>query len=291
MLYENMPNSGTSNGSVGHSVIPDMKRKNRRAKKGRNKNVCKMESVLKGIKKVNENKEEVRLLQDTLRSEILSSECKKSMVKRRSGGEHRRNQVFLRPTNVPLLNAPKNSTQFIIDDHENSNLFWNFHDSENEDIDPSNPAGFAVFTGQYFNHQEDQMSPDDDSYWAEYSERDFQTVYETAHQEKIAEWSKKKLVGEISYLEKRQRNLLNSLSLVDPKMYLHKLQSELLSLQEDNRKLRLDLVRSNSSSGSSLVDGKEVPDSTSLTDPGSSSSSSSEDEEPQLMSYQEEESL
>merc|ERR1711963_311097 len=35
-------------------------------------------------------------------------------------------KVFLRPSNNPLLRAPKNSTQFIIDDHENSNLFWNF---------------------------------------------------------------------------------------------------------------------------------------------------------------------
>ena len=34
--------------------------------------------------------------------------------------------IQLRPTNNPLINAPRNSTQFIIDDHENSNLFWNF---------------------------------------------------------------------------------------------------------------------------------------------------------------------
>jgi hypothetical protein len=37
-----------------------------------------------------------------------------------------RSAVNLRPTNNPLINAPKNSTQFIIDDHEESNLFWKF---------------------------------------------------------------------------------------------------------------------------------------------------------------------
>jgi hypothetical protein len=37
-----------------------------------------------------------------------------------------RSSVNLRPTNNPLINAPKNSTQFIIDDHEDSNLFWKF---------------------------------------------------------------------------------------------------------------------------------------------------------------------
>ena len=36
------------------------------------------------------------------------------------------NNVVLRPTKVPLLNAPRNSTQFIIDDHESSDLVWNF---------------------------------------------------------------------------------------------------------------------------------------------------------------------
>ncbi|QQP52605.1 Uncharacterized protein FKW44_004803, partial [Caligus rogercresseyi] len=65
------------------------------------------------------------------------SECKHSLASRKEGSSSlpkRPNTVFLRPTNVPLLNAPKNSTQFIIDDHENSNLFLNFHDSENEDV-------------------------------------------------------------------------------------------------------------------------------------------------------------
>jgi hypothetical protein len=42
------------------------------------------------------------------------------------GPGRKRTNVVLRPTKVPLLNAPRNSTQFIIDDHESSDLVWNF---------------------------------------------------------------------------------------------------------------------------------------------------------------------
>ena len=38
------------------------------------------------------------------------------------GSGKKRANVVLRPTKVPLLNAPRNSTQFIIDDHESSDL-------------------------------------------------------------------------------------------------------------------------------------------------------------------------
>ena len=41
------------------------------------------------------------------------------------GPSKKRANVVLRPTKVPLLNAPRNSTQFIIDDHESSDLVKN----------------------------------------------------------------------------------------------------------------------------------------------------------------------
>jgi hypothetical protein len=41
------------------------------------------------------------------------------------GPGKKRTNVVLRPTKVPLLNAPRNSTQFIIDDHESSDLVRN----------------------------------------------------------------------------------------------------------------------------------------------------------------------
>jgi hypothetical protein len=39
-----------------------------------------------------------------------------------------------------------------------------------------------------------RVSPDDDNFWAEYSERDFESVYETAHQEQVYGWEKDKII-------------------------------------------------------------------------------------------------
>jgi hypothetical protein len=82
---------------------------------------------------------------------------------------------------------------------------------------------------------------DDDTFWAEYSERDFQSVYETAHQEEVAEWDQRRLCDEIKALQTRQKELVNLLVRLDPEVYLQKLQAELLSLQETSRKLKSDL--------------------------------------------------
>ncbi len=156
------------------------------------------------------------------------------------GGGRRRhqNQVYLRPTNGPLLNAPKNSTQFIIDDHENSNLFYDFGEhGEERDSGPPPPEGEQQDPDSSRQH-EHHPSPDDDTFWAEYSERDFQAAYETAHQEEIAEWDRKRLVDEISALERRQKELVNVLSRLDPEVYLQKLQTELIKLQEANKALK-----------------------------------------------------
>jgi len=150
--------------------------------------------------------------------------------------------INLRPTNNPLINAPKNSTQFIIDDHENSNLFWNFEgplqmgDEEggNEEV-VARPIAAAPPGTQ----QRERYSPDDESFWTRYSERDFENVYETAHQEEIFGWERERIVREIASMEVRQKQLIEMLAAVDPVVYLEKLQQELLSLQEVNRELKL----------------------------------------------------
>ena len=63
----------------------------------------------------------------------------------------KQSKINLRPTNNPLLNAPKNSTQFIIDDHENSNLFWNFEAGPDGEVDQQ--MGRA---GQFFGEQDNE---------------------------------------------------------------------------------------------------------------------------------------
>jgi len=205
-------------------------------------------------------------------------------------------KVFIRPSNNPLLRAPKNSTQFIIDDHENSNLFWNFdsnrgHDTSKEDIESVGEESSDVqleFGGSCF---------DDDSYW----DKDFESVYETAHQEEIYSWNRTRIIEEISTLEKRQKQLIDMLSQIDPMIYLQKLQHELLSLQEQNRQLKLiniaeKLERENRNRKGSRTSSPRLPDSTTEVDgeeskdamentddsddSSSSSSSSSEDSDP-----------
>jgi len=148
--------------------------------------------------------------------------------------------ITLRPTN-PLLNAPRNSTQFIIDDHENSNLFWNFEaqpapiDQQQRGLVLAGAGGASVRPGL----DSERYSPDDESFWTQYSERDFEDVYETAHQEEILGWEKERIVREIATMERRQKQLIELLAAVDPIVYLEKLQGELLSLQEVNRQLKL----------------------------------------------------
>jgi len=149
--------------------------------------------------------------------------------------------IHLRPTNNPLINAPKNSTQFIIDDHENSNLFWNFEGPLMGDGEGGNEEVLArpVSAAPAGTQSRERYSPDDESFWTRYSERDFENVYETAHQEEIFGWERERIVREIASMEVRQKQLIEMLAAVDPVVYLEKLQQELLSLQEVNRELKL----------------------------------------------------
>ena len=156
-------------------------------------------------------------------------------------------KVFLRPSAArnPLLMAPKNSTQFIMDDHENSNLFWNFESGrQNTSKDDIESVGEESNDAKYKDESIEASlglgeSPDDDSFWDAYLEKDFESVYETAHQEEIRSWPRTRIIEEISSLEKRQKQLIDMLSQIDPMIYLQKLQHELQGLQEENRQLKL----------------------------------------------------
>merc|ERR1711963_875399 len=145
-------------------------------------------------------------------------------------------KVFLRPSNNPILKAPKNSTQFIIDDHENSNLFWNFDSNRMDEQSKEDCIGDVrndindddVYDGLDIGDEDDMIGYD-------YYEKDFECAYEKAHQEEICSWNRTRIIEEISTLEKRQKQLIEMLSQIDPLIYLQKLQNELLALQEQNR--------------------------------------------------------
>ena len=176
-----------------------------------------------------------------------------------------------------MLNAPKNSTQFIIDDHETSPLLDPMETGEDDGgASSTSPKKYntrsrqasssssrrvsaseeAVETNNSSNRSNEVRSPDktasdcqatpgnyvvnDDDYtlWAEFSERDFQSVYESAHQQTVADWDRSRLIEEITNLEKRQKELVDVLAKVDPEMYAQRLQNQLAALQEKNRLLR-----------------------------------------------------
>ena len=63
-------------------------------------------------------------------------------------------------------------------------------------------------------------------------------MYESAHQEQVADWDRHRLIEEITNLEKRQKELVNILARVDPEMYAQRLEDQLEALQEKNRLLR-----------------------------------------------------
>ena len=225
---------------------------------------------------------------DTSNNEGQSSSSSRSHA--HGGHSHRRppptsKNLILRPTKGPLLNAPKNSTQFIIDDHETSPLLGPIHEGgavahpmvlpevhqqqqphqqpkkyntrSRQGSTSSSRQVSACSVGPPDERMELVRSPDksasndcqatpgnyvvnDDDYtlWAEFSERDFQSVYESAHQEEVADWDRQKLIEEITNLEKRQKELVNVLAKVDPDMYAQRLQTQLQALQEKNRLLR-----------------------------------------------------
>jgi len=202
-------------------------------------------------------------------------------------------KVYLRPSNNPLLRAPKNSTQFIIDDHENSQHFMSFQDQDGGEVSEDEVNRLSSIEER---EAERVMGKDQgdffDPFQNAYSEKDFDTVYENAHQEQVYSWERTKIMEEIAVLELKQKRLISMLSQIDPVVYLQKLQQELVALQETNRRLKLTNIAERlerNQRGGSRTSSPRLPDSTSgeLQSPGttsatnssSSSSSSSDDED------------
>jgi len=160
-----------------------------------------------------------------------------SGVSKSYSGEKKNKLLILRPNRCP--DAPRNSTQFIIDDHEDEEKNNARLPQEKQDSKPN--SGCNVIDEPSSN-DDFQPSPDDDTFWADYLERDFQTVYESAHREDVEKWDKSKLIEEIKRLEKRHKELVSKLSRVDPEIYIRRLQSRVISKQKHNSRLRARVV-------------------------------------------------
>ena len=96
-----------------------------------------------------------------------------------------RKKVYLRPSNNPLLRAPKNSTQFIIDDHENSQHFMSFQRGEDQEgLELSEEELTSRLSSVEEREVEKKVgSKEAGDFWIDpfrnaYSEKDFDTVYE-----------------------------------------------------------------------------------------------------------------
>ena len=111
-----------------------------------------------------------------------------------SPGALPRKKVYLRPSNNPLLRAPKNSTQFIIDDHENSQHFMSFQRDEDQEGVELSEEEINRLNSVEEREAEKRVSASSGKvagdFWIDpfrnaYSEKDFDTVYENAHQEQV----------------------------------------------------------------------------------------------------------
>ena len=104
-----------------------------------------------------------------------------------------RKKVYLRPSNNPLLRAPKNSTQFIIDDHENSQHFMSFQrgeDQEGLELSEEELTNRLSSVEEREEVEKKVGGKEAGDFWIDpfrnaYSEKDFDTVYENAHQEQV----------------------------------------------------------------------------------------------------------
>merc|ERR1712192_244468 len=210
-----------------------------------------------------------------------------------------RKKVYLRPSNNPLLRAPKNSTQFIIDDHENSQHFLSFQRGEGDQEEQLSEEEIhnRLNSVEERDAEKRVVGGKDGDFWIDpfrnaYSEKDFDTVYENAHQEQVYSWERTKIMEEIAILELKQKRLITMLSQIDPVIYLQKLQQELSALQETNRRLKLTNIAERlerNQRGGSRTSSPRLPDSTSgelrsrdstsMSDSSSSSSASSSGDE------------
>lgn len=169
----------------------------------------------------------------------------------------------LRPVGSQVPRAPENSTQFIMDDHENSTLFVNFDNFSTPHWEQEPPvSGAEEDTG---NATPTHALTRD---WFPFNAADFETAYQSAREDRLMAGSTTDLRSAIMALEARAAVLTDVLS-ASPSRLVSTLQAQLLQLQEENALLRQHLARrqrkrrpSRQSSSSSSTDSDSESDST-----------------------------
>lgn len=151
--------------------------------------------------------------------------------------------VIIRPVNVPK--APLNSTQFIMDDHDDCRFYMSFEtpnpygdrDSSLEErqtgdiIEPiGEDAAYIDIDYQYESPQDFDNSA--------YYDKQFELSYKTNRFEDLMRLSRTELIHKLQTLESRLKELSEDLVKENPSPVLEKLQAELLELQEKNSYLK-----------------------------------------------------
>ncbi|KAF2350249.1 HEXIM protein, partial [Trinorchestia longiramus] len=161
----------------------------------------------------------------------------------------------LRPFGSQVPRAPENSTQFIMDNHENSNLFINFDSNVTSTTEDDRLRSIQL---------------------EEYAQDEFETLYRSSHEESLMNSTVVELKSAIINLETRCATLEHNIA-SRPSVLLDSLQSLLIKLQEENKRLRqehqqlLNPAQNGPSSGSSS---SSISSSDSSSDSDSSTSSS-----------------
>lgn len=158
--------------------------------------------------------------------------------------------VIIRPINVPK--APENSTQFIMDDHNDCHFYMSFetpnpyladpprtYGDEDDIIEPvgSDPA-YRDIDYQYESPQDFDNSA--------YYDAEFERSYKNNRYDELMRHSRTDLISAVQDLESRYKEISDALVKQNPSPILEKLQAQLLTLQEENNYLKESNTKLNS---------------------------------------------
>ncbi|KAG8197892.1 hypothetical protein JTE90_020271 [Oedothorax gibbosus] len=147
---------------------------------------------------------------------------------------------IIRP-NAP--HAPKNSTQFIIDDHNECHLYMSFETPNPYLCENANDGTEHIISepiGEdpaYIDIDYQYQSPQDFDNTA-YYDREFELSYKSNRFEELLRLSREELISGLQALESRLKELSDDLVKENPSPILEKLQHDLLELQEKHCELK-----------------------------------------------------
>jgi len=146
--------------------------------------------------------------------------------------KRRRSIILIRPENVPK--APQNSTQFIIDDHEDCKMYFSFDYHKPKTNNSSSTAIRATFSPKANENYEIYDSEETSQFYL----NDFEMAFNRARFDELMKKDRNELVDMCQRLENTVTALQRNLLFINPSEVLDELQDQLIGLQEENKILR-----------------------------------------------------